>query len=49
MDLIYPEQYSYIEVGWVYIEGAYNYYIVCKFSKLDLFVFIDLIANNRSL
>jgi len=49
MDLIYLEQYSYIEVGWVYTEGAYNYYIVCKSSKLDLLVLVDLIAGSRSL
>jgi hypothetical protein len=49
VDLIYLEQYPYIEVGWVYIESAYNYYIVCKPSKLDLLILVDLTASSRSL
>jgi len=38
-----------MEVGWAYTESAYNYYIVCKPSKLDLLVLIDLAASSRSL
>ena len=48
MDLIYPKQYSCIEVGWVYTESAYDYYIVCKSSKLNLFIFVDFAANSKS-
>ena len=47
-DFIYLKQYSYIEVGQVYIESAYNYYIVYKFSKLNLLIFVDFAANNKS-
>jgi hypothetical protein len=49
MDLIHPKQYSCMEVGWVYTKSAYDYYIVCKSSKPDLFILVDLVASNRSL
>ena len=49
MDFIYPEQHSCIEVGWAYIESTYNYHIVYKFSKLDLFILVDFAASSRSL
>ena len=48
MDFIYLKQYSYIKVSWVYIKSTYNYHIVYKFSKLDLFILIDFIASSRS-
>ena len=48
-DLIYPEQHFYIEVSWVYIEGTYNYYIVYKSSKPDLFILVNFVASSRSL
>jgi len=38
-----------MEVGWAYIESAYNYYVVYKPSKLDLLILVNLAANYRSL
>jgi len=49
MDLVYLEQHPYIEVGWAYIESAHDYHIVCKPSKLDLLILVDLVAGSRSL
>ena len=49
MDFIYLKQHFYIKVGWIYIKSTYNYYVVYKFSKPDLFIFVDLAANSRSL
>ena len=49
VDLVYPEQHPYIEVGWAYTESAYNYHIVCKPSKPDLLILVDLAASSRSL
>ena len=48
MDLIHPEQYFCIKVGWAYTEGAYNYYIVYKSNKPDLFILVDFTASNKS-
>jgi len=49
VDLIYLEQHPYIEVSWAYIESAYNYYVVCKPSKPNLLILVDLAASSRSL
>jgi hypothetical protein len=49
MDFIYLEQHPYIKVSWAYIKSAYNYHIIYKPSKLNLFILVDFAVSSRSL